>query len=359
MSFRINWLRKRLHDAVNYRLRTLAGGQFSAHCRPVSIIFLLTELCNARCVHCDIWKNRGREDTPTADQWKAVLTDLRRWLGPVHVVFSGGEALLKPFTTDLVAHASSLGLFLEILTHGYWDDQSKIERMALARPWRVTVSLDGIGDTHTKIRGRDAFFEKTSTTIQTLLRVRKENRLPYHVRLKTVVMSHNLDGVCEVARFATQDGMHIFFQPIEQNYNTPEDPRWFETSENWPRDTEKAAEVIRQLIELKRGGLHIDNSYEQLEAMIPYFRNPDSLRVSTQFHAAHERRALCAALTTLQFQANGDVTVCNGQKPVGNVKTTPVRRIWEGRPRFWEAGCCLDRRCSDAEKQTLSLPVVQ
>jgi MoaA/NifB/PqqE/SkfB family radical SAM enzyme len=172
-------------------------------------------------------------------------------------------------------------------------------------------------------------------------------------------MSHNLGGVCEVARFATQDGMHVFYQPVEQNYNTPEDARWFETSENWPRDTEKATDVIRQLIQLKRDGLHIDNSYEQLEAMIPYFRNPDSLRVSTQSHAAHERRALCAALTTLQFQANGDVTVCYGQKPVGNVKNSPIRQIWENRPRFWESGCCLERRCSDVEKQTLSLPVIR
>src|SRR5262245_27941193 len=128
----MSWHRlyRRLHEGINYRLRTFARGRFASHCRPPEAMFLLTELCNARCVHCDIWKNRGKEDSPTTEQWKGVLTDLRRWLGPVHVVFSGGEALLRPFTVELAHHAHSLGLFLEVLTHGYWDDQTKIEQLA-------------------------------------------------------------------------------------------------------------------------------------------------------------------------------------------------------------------------------------
>lgn len=349
---------RRLYEGVNYRLRTVAAARWASYCRPTSITFLLTELCNARCLHCDIWKNRGKEDAPTVDQWKTVLSDLRRWLGPVQVTFSGGEALLRPFTTDLVAYASSLGLFLECLTHGYWDDQSRIEKLAMARPLRVTVSLDGIGETHTKIRGRDKFWEKTITTIRTLQRVRKEQSLRYTIRLKTVVMSQNLHDVANVARFAKEDGLEVFYQPIEQNYNTPEDPRWFEHTENWPKDTSKAMTAVEELIALKGAGLPIANSYQQLEAMIPYFKDPDSLRVTTQSHQAHEGRAVCAALTTLQFQANGDVTVCYGMSPVGNIKTAPIREIWESRPHWWEGGCCQERRCTAREKETISLSVL-
>ena len=33
-------------------------------------------------------------------------------------------------------------------------DQTRIEKMALGRPARVTISCDGIGATHDKIRGR-------------------------------------------------------------------------------------------------------------------------------------------------------------------------------------------------------------
>jgi MoaA/NifB/PqqE/SkfB family radical SAM enzyme len=358
MSTALRELYWNLHVGANYRLRTFAGGRWASHCRPTSIVLLLTERCNARCVHCDIWKNRGKEDSPSLEQWQTVLSDLRAWLGPAQVTFTGGEALLKPYTIELVRHAHSLGLKLEVLTHGYWDDQSKIEQLALGRPSRLTVSLDGVGEKHNQVRGRPDFFEKTSRSIETFLRIRRERGLGYTVRLKNVLMSHNLDQAEAVASFGNRDGMEVFYQPVEQNYNTAEDPKWFEHSENWPRDPSVAVAVIGRLIALKRQGYRIANSYSQLEAMVPYFRNPGSMRVAVQSHSAHERRALCAALTMLQFQANGDVTVCYGMPPVGNIRNAPIRQIWERRPRFWESGCCLERRCTVEEKTVLSLPVV-
>lgn len=345
----------KVHSGINYRFRTIAGGRLSGLCRPVDPLFLLTERCNAKCVHCDIWKNRGKEDSPTLDQWETVVGDLREWLGPVKVVFTGGEALLKPYTIDLVSYAVSAGLLVEILTHGYWEDQSTIERLVLARPWMITISLDGVGELHSKIRGREKFWERTSRSIDTIRRVCVKKRLDTTLRLKCVIMSHNLDGVCEVARFANHPGTEVFFQPIEQNYNTAEDQRWWEHSHNWPRRTEDAVRVVEELIKMKRRGFRIANSYEQLEVMIPYFRNPDALRVMTQSHEAHEHRALCSALTTLQIQANGDVTTCTSQGAVGNIKNVPIREIWENRPDWWESGCCLGRRLSHAERESVPL----
>jgi MoaA/NifB/PqqE/SkfB family radical SAM enzyme len=350
---------RRAYEAYNYRLRTVNGGRWAAHCRPTSIVVLLSERCNARCVHCDIWKNRGQEHAPTLEQWKTVVADLRDWLGRVQVVFSGGEALLIPAAAQLISHASQIGLFVEHLTHGYWVDQSRVEQLALADPWRVTISLDGIGETHSRIRGRDNFFEKTYQSIQTLKSLRKEKKLHYAIRLKTVIMSYNLDDICELARFAQREEAEIFYQPIEQNYNTQEDFKWFETSPTWPSDTQRVVGIVEELIRMKKRGLPIANSFAQLEVMIPYFKNPDSMRVAVQAHAAHERRRVCNATTMLQLQSNGDVTLCAGLKPVGNIKTAPIREIWENRPHVWEEGCCLERRCSPAEKEILELPILR
>lgn len=347
-------LYKRAYEGLNYRLRTVAQGRWASHCRPTSIALMMTDRCNARCVHCDIWKNRGQEASPTVEQWKQVLSDLRGWLGPVQVVFTGGEALLRSWSTELAAHASSAGLFVEFLTHGFWDDQTRIAQLARARPWRVTLSLDGIGETHSLIRGKAGFYEKTHKSIETLLRLRREEGLPYAIRLKTVIMAQNMDKVHEVAHFAAaQAGVEVFYQAVEQNYDTPEDPRWFEKSPNWPRDTAGATAAVNRLLELKSQGLPIANSREQLEAMIPYFGNPDASRILIQSHSAHERKALCAALVTLQISAEGDVATCYGMPPVGNIKTAPIRRIWEQRPRWWDGGCCLERRCSEAERHTI------
>lgn len=345
----IDPLFRRIYTAWNYRLRNAASGRWAHLCRPTSIVLLLTERCTARCVHCDIWKNTGREDSPSPEQWRQVITDLRRWLGPAHIVFSGGEALIKSFTIDLVAHASSLGLFLEILTHGYWEDQGKIERLAKAKPGIITISFDGIGETHSLVRGRPKFWERTSRSIETLQRLQRESHLNFTIRLKHVIMSHNLHHTLEVAKFGNQEGMEVFFQAIEQNYNTADDTHWYLHSDNWPKDTAKAISNVEQLIQLKKQGYRIANSVAQLEAMIPYFRNPDVNRVAIMTHSAHEARRSCAAMVNLQLQANGDVTICTGVPPIGNIKENGIRQIWENRPHLWKGGCCLEKRCSNAE----------
>jgi MoaA/NifB/PqqE/SkfB family radical SAM enzyme len=357
MATKVAKLRERVHSAVNYRLRTFAGGRLASHCRPAEIAILLTERCNARCLHCDIWKNRGKEISPTVDQWKATVRDLRRWLGPVHVAFTGGEALLMPFAAEVVCYASAQGLLVEHLTHGFWLEQSRIEKMAMGNPHRVTISCDGIGATHDKIRGREHFFDAVETTIQTLLRLRRDHKLGYIIRLKTVIMEHNLHDVGAIARYARAHGLEVFYQPIEQNYNTPEDLRWFEHSDNWPRDRERAVAAVRELIELKRQGLPIANSEHQLEVMIPYFRDPERLLVLTQSHTAHDK-PICSALTSLQIQSNGDVKSCWCMDPIGNITQTPIRRIWESRLRLWESGCCMERRMSESEKAFVGLTVV-
>jgi len=331
-----------MHGALHFRLMSFAGGRFSRFCRPVSIAFLLTERCNARCVHCDIWKSKGREDTPGLEGWKQVLLDLRRWLGPVNIVFTGGEALLYPHTLEIVRYATSLRFQVEVLTHGYWPDQAKVKQLALTNPWRITTSVDGVGETHSKIRGRDDFWERTSQTIDTLAQIRSEQSLAFQIRLKTVIMEHNLDDLGNVARYATRDRTEVFYQPIEQNYNTALDPRWYETSANWPTDPARAIRKIQELVELKRAGLHIANSASQFDAMIRYFQDPAGLSLVTRAHTAHMPKVPCWGLTMLQLQANGDVTVCANRPPVGNVRTKPIREIWKQRSCAWEQGCCLN-----------------
>ena len=347
----LDYLRRRIYEGANYRLRFIANGRWASQCRPTSIVLLMTERCNARCIHCDIWKNRGKEDRPSQEQWKTLLEDLRLWLGPVQVVFSGGEALLNRSTIELVRYASSIKLFVELLTHGFWEDQKKIEMLAAARPSRVTISLDGVGSVHNIVRGREGFFDRTEKTIQTLLRMRKTLGLPLSIRLKTVIMRQNLADVSNVAHFAQRHGLEVFYQPIEQNYNMVENPLWFEESETWPDDIPSAIAAVRELKQLKAGGLPIVNSREQLDAMIPYFENPGAHRIAIQAHAAHEKKLSCSALIMLQIQANGDVTTCCSMPSIGNIKERPMREIWSTRPRWWESGCCLAERLTVVEKE--------
>ena len=343
MANRWHLVFSRIHTAVQYRLRDRFSGRLADYCRPAEIAVLLTDHCTARCVHCDIWKNADRENSLLPGQWTSFLDDLRHWLGPVHLTFTGGEALMKPFAVDVVAHASRIGLLPEVLTHGYWEDQKKIERLALARPWKVTISVDGIGEKHTEIRGRTRFWERTSRSIETLKRVRAEHGLDFTIRLKHVLMAQNAGEAIKVAEYGNQDGMEVCFQPIAQNYNTPEDPEWMLHSANFPADVAPMLAQLRALISRKREGWRITNSVAELEGMIGYFEAPLARRVAAASHTLHEKANPCVALTNLQIQPNGDVLACVKEGPVGNLTRGSIQRIWRDRPRTWRSGCCVTR----------------
>ncbi len=332
---------QRVYAAANTRLQTAWGGRLANLCRPTSIAFLLTERCNARCVHCNIWQNRGQEDSPSPEQWLSAVSEIRQWLGPVHLIFTGGEALLRSSTIAIVGHASAIGLAAELLTHGYWGDQSRIEQAALANPWQITLSLDGLGAAHDRIRGREGFFDRTSRSIETLLCLRRERGLRYRIRFKTVIMAHNLDQLADLARFATREGVDIYYQPIEQPYNSSrEDPTWYLTSENWPRETAPAVAAVEDLIVLKRQGVHIANTEADLRWIQQYFQAPRDGQGLNRYHSFASPAPVCAALGMLQIQANGDVRVCSHAEPVGNIKRAGLRAIWAGRPSLWQSGCC-------------------
>ena len=124
----------RVRKGLNYRLWTFARRPVGRlrPTEPVSRSFPDPSGANARCVHCDIWKNRGKEYCPIA---RAVERHSRRppalaRAGPRGVHRRRGAAV--PFAPELLAYGSSRGLRIEHLTHGYWRDQSRIESMARA-----------------------------------------------------------------------------------------------------------------------------------------------------------------------------------------------------------------------------------
>jgi MoaA/NifB/PqqE/SkfB family radical SAM enzyme len=341
-------LYRRFYLSMNYRAQSAFGGRLAAYARPTSIAILLTKYCNARCVHCDIWKNRRLDESATLEDWKKLLADLRRWLGPIPIHITGGEALLRPYAPEVCAEASRLGFFVEFLTNGYWKDQTRIERLARARPSRVTVSVDGIGGVHSVVRGKEDFWETTRQSLDTLQRVSRAEGTRIPIKLKTVIMHHNLEAVADVARFAQERGMEVFYQPIEQNYNAPEDPEWFERSGNWPQDVERALTVVNELEAMKQAGFPILNTAGDFAAMRQYFRDPSSNAVAVQSHVAREKKPLCSAIGNLQIEPNGEVITCFRMPPVGNIREQSVRQIWEQRPRWWKGGCCFDK-CNSGE----------
>lgn len=122
---------------------------------PILILYPHSR-CNCRCLMCDIWRDKGREEISAAEveRWLAEW----RELGVRRVVLSGGEALLHSHLWDLCALLNDAGIGITLLSTGLL-----LARDAAALVQHcddVIVSLDGPREVHDLIRNIPRAFDR-------------------------------------------------------------------------------------------------------------------------------------------------------------------------------------------------------
>ena len=144
IGFRSDLMRARLKTAKNNRLMKFSAEYGKNMVNPTWVCLMLTERCNSKCVHCDLWKCDASQEELTTEEWKATLEDLSRWLGPSIIVITGGEAFLRRDAMEIIGHACRLGLRPEILTNGLSTKRARCEELVKMQPFQITVSLAGV-----------------------------------------------------------------------------------------------------------------------------------------------------------------------------------------------------------------------
>ena len=125
--------------------------------RPM-VVWNATGACNLHCAHCpsDSRACPSSDDLSTAEA-RAMIEDLARF-GVTTLVFAGGEPLLRTDLLGLVAHACWMGLRAVLLSNGTLITPAIATQLQRAGMAAVKISLDGIGETGDRYRGKkDAF----------------------------------------------------------------------------------------------------------------------------------------------------------------------------------------------------------
>lgn len=147
--------------------------------KPVVIQFPINDICNSRCVMCDIWK-RKRDKEITPDELRQILRD-PLFTRVRYVGMSGGEPTLRrdlPEIGRALVETLPLLQAFGIITNAV-QSQIVIERsLQLAEVARghklgfsTMVSLDGVGPDHDSNRGVSGNYESAMLVIE---RLRKE-----------------------------------------------------------------------------------------------------------------------------------------------------------------------------------------
>lgn len=338
----LRYYQAKLNLSFRYRLQNISVALRKNFNKPTNIGLKISERCNARCRHCDIWKLGNIQPEMTTEQLKRLLFQLRKWLGPFFFHISGGEALLRADLIEILHYAHQQQIFVELLTNGWLLNESKAEQIVEAGTYRCTLSLDGFNSvTHDTMRGRDGFYTRVSDALFFLKKYKEIFQSPILLVIKTVVNKNNLDELVPLVEWVKEKGITgVIFQPIEQNYGEPINPEWFKTSELWVSDLVKLRKTMDILYKLKKNGAPILNKISDFNLIKEYFTYPERLMKKVQEHTDGISSQTCYhGVSNFGISSNGDVRMCFQMDPIGNVIEQNPRQIWKTRSVCWKTHC--------------------
>ena len=174
--------------------------------------------CNTTCAMCNIWELKSSQEL-TLQQLDAIFSD------PVYsrveyIVLAGGEPTLRSDLAEMVElmhtrmpRLKKLLLPSNVINRASVQKQyPRIARYCAQNKIRLSlgVSLDGIGETHDKIRGVKGAFNKVMENIEFLKQLQKE--LPFNVGIDPTIFSMNVREMQKLKDLAEQLNMPITFQ---------------------------------------------------------------------------------------------------------------------------------------------------
>jgi radical SAM protein with 4Fe4S-binding SPASM domain len=127
----------------------------------------LTLACPCRCETCGSGGGTARPDELDPGEMLAVVGELSR-LGCRRLTFSGGEPLLRPDWPVLAREASRLGMAVDMITSGIGLDEKCAGELRRAGLVSVTVSVDGTGEAHDRLRGVSGGFGRALEALRRL-----------------------------------------------------------------------------------------------------------------------------------------------------------------------------------------------
>lgn len=189
--------------------------------KPRMIQFPVCDRCNARCIMCNRWQKRTTTEISLTKIREVFKNDLFCQVEDVNL--HGGEPTLRRDLSEIckvIQDACPNLKRMWISTNGFGTKrvEKRIKEIlntldfSNIDPLEINVSIDGIGETHDKIRGIKGGFKQSIKTIQKLSDLSKE--YPLKISIGTVIQPFNLYQIEEIETLANNLGVPVHFQPL-------------------------------------------------------------------------------------------------------------------------------------------------
>lgn len=188
----IRGLSSRLH-------RLFEKGQY-----PTFLLLSVTDRCNCRCAMCHIWQKKDIHDI-SREEYKKIFKD-SLWKKLQILSLTGGEPFLRKDIDEVILDAVDTLPSLNRIstpTNGLTPEriEEKVRKIMENLPpdivFKVGVSIDGLKETHDKLRGVPGAFEKATETVK---RLKKVNFPNFEVGILSLITCTNVAQLNETHR---------------------------------------------------------------------------------------------------------------------------------------------------------------
>lgn len=152
-----------------------------------------TLTCNAHCKHCgsNAEKRKYKEEL-TTKEIKEAFKQIAEFMNAPSIFISvtGGEPLVREDLCEVMEYATKqLGFSWGMTTNGILLNDKNIEKLKKAKLSTISISIDGLEQTHDEFRGMPGSYK---TIIENIKNLKKANFVE-HIQATTVVNKTNID----------------------------------------------------------------------------------------------------------------------------------------------------------------------
>lgn len=289
-------------------------------CPPEHVYFSLTNRCNLKCKMCSVStpESAVQGELPF-DECKDIIDQIAD-LKIEHIIFSGGEPIIRADIFELIEHAVSRKIkMITLISNGSLIGSEVARRLVDSGLTHITLSLDGLEQTHDFIRGKGVF-KRALRTIDVINQAKGNRKFPT-VGINFTIMNCNVEDMVPMVELArSKKCSTLVFQPMLADNTEMHTHR---KNELWVSERKMATlkSAIHKLLELKRTltDLSIHVNEKILELIPDYFEGTLS-----------GKRIKCfEAFVRIVIIPDGNLWTCRGF--YGDLKKGSLKKHWFSR----------------------------
>ncbi len=202
--------KKHLHELADYTDQLYRSPKLH------KLFLELTLRCNEHCFHCGSSCDYTAENEMSADDYKRILDEVKEDfdIRKMMLCITGGEPLLRHDFFEIMSYANELGYAWGMTSNATLITPEIAHKLALCGMKTISVSIDGLEETHDRYRGLPGGYRRAMQGIQNLI----DEQAFQSVQITTVVNHENikeLDALFEIMKGIDIDSWRVIhLEPI-------------------------------------------------------------------------------------------------------------------------------------------------